>query len=148
MLCLAGLGWASADAIGAEPTSQTELERSAYVLLERERAAEAWPQFDRLIEQHGEGAGSEKLDEWLNASAYARALGSNDPREWRAGLELVERSLRSEEDNANRLDTKGWLLCRLGEVEKGSQVLRRAADLAGDDASPDIAEHLEGCRVE
>ena len=57
---------------------------------------------------------------------------------------LVEVALESEPDNADYLDTLGWILCKRGDVEGGMEVLR-AAEAAATREIPEIGEHLEGC---
>jgi tetratricopeptide (TPR) repeat protein len=116
-----------------------------YALLDADRPAEAWPAFDQAL--RSDELSGEKLAEWQNAAAYARAIGSEDPSEWELGLRLVEAALEQEPENPNRLDTLGWLLCRLGRTAEGHSTLRRAATLMPEGPSVEVSEHLEACTI-
>jgi membrane associated rhomboid family serine protease len=76
-----------------------------------------------------------------NAVAYAFA---------EAGMELeraevlVRQALEVEPDNADFLDTLGWILCRGGRVEEGREILGKASEGSGGSV-PEIEEHLEQC---
>ncbi|NNC54814.1 MAG: tetratricopeptide repeat protein [Pseudomonadales bacterium] len=45
-------------------------------------------------------------------------------------------------DNPDVADTYGWILFRIGEADKGIEILRQAVAAAGPQQSPDIAYHL------
>lgn len=57
---------------------------------------------------------------------------------------LVEVALDLEPDNADYLDTLGWIRCRRGDVAGGVEALR-AAERAASREIPEIGEHLEAC---
>ncbi len=76
-----------------------------------------------------------------NGVAYALA---------EAGIEfdraeaLVDQALRSEPENPDYLDTKGWVLCRQGSVEAGLEWIEKASAASGG-AVAEIEEHLDSC---
>ena len=59
----------------------------------------------------------------------------------------MESSLAADPENPNRLDTLGWLQCRLGRLSEGYGTLSRAAELMPDGPSPEVTEHLEACTI-
>jgi membrane associated rhomboid family serine protease len=128
----------------AVPESGAEQERLGYALLAQDRAAEAWPAFDGALSAVGED--DPRRGEWLNASAYARAIGSEDRKEWELGLVLIEESLALSPEDPNRLDTLGWLQCQIGRYEAGMSTLRRAEALSEDGPSEELEEHLQACQ--
>jgi membrane associated rhomboid family serine protease len=110
-------------------------EFSGHRLLELERPSEAITAFDRALSSRPDDAAL------ANAVAYSLAL---------AGVELdraealVQGALEAEPDNADYLDTLGWIYCRRGQTEAGLTVLRRALEEAGGSGA-EIEEHLEEC---
>ena len=58
--------------------------------------------------------------------------------------ELVRVALGVEPENADYLDTLGWIQCKLGETEMGMESLRRAEAVSEREIS-EIGEHLEAC---
>ena len=77
-----------------------------------------------------------------NNLAFLLAETGGTEREFREGLDLVGRALGIDE-HPTFMDTQGWLHCRLGEVETGLQVLRRAQSIAPWD--DEITGHVEDC---
>jgi hypothetical protein len=58
---------------------------------------------------------------------------------------MVERSLQSAPSSAVRLDTKGWILHRMGRRDEAVEILARASSLApGSDV---IRDHLAVARA-
>lgn len=107
-----------------------------YAALDDGRDTDAVPLLERALELEGEGA-----PELENGVAYALA---------EAGVELdraealVDGALSTDESNPDYLDTKGWILCRRGEVEAGLEWIRKASDASGGSVA-EIEEHLESC---
>jgi membrane associated rhomboid family serine protease len=104
-------------------------------LLERGEPDEAMAAFEQALRlQPDEPA-------LANAVAYSLAL---------AGVELeraetlVRSALAVEPENADYLDTLGWIHCRSGRVEEGLAELERARE-AADRPVPEIEEHIETC---
>ncbi len=77
-----------------------------------------------------------------NAVAYNLSLAGHDLT--RAD-QLVDQALEDQPENADYLDTKGWIACRRGQIEDGMKWLRRA-EAASEEASPEILEHLDTCK--
>lgn len=77
------------------------------------------------------------------ANALAYALGLSGQRLEEAGA-LSAKALASDPQNSSYLDTRGWIFCRRGDVERGLRLLEEARTrLVGED--PTIDEHLDGC---
>ncbi|MEM9453007.1 MAG: rhomboid family intramembrane serine protease [Myxococcota bacterium] len=106
-----------------------------YALLERDEDARATAAFERALERRPDEA------RLANGVAYGLA---------KAGIELdraetlVRRSLDEEPDNADYLDTLGWILCRRGDYESGMEQLRLASDASGGTVD-EIEGHLVDC---
>lgn len=77
-----------------------------------------------------------------NGVAYALAEAGVELEE---ADRLVEAALATEPENADYLDTKGWILCRQGRADEGLEFVRRASEASGGGVS-EIEEHLEGCQ--
>lgn len=60
-------------------------------------------------------------------------------------LELASRAADAAPDNAAILDTYGWILTQQGQVEKGVEVLQRAAKL--DPEHEEIRQHLKAAEA-
>ena len=60
-------------------------------------------------------------------------------------LVLIEESLKSEPKSAAFLDTKGWVLLKMGKIEEAKKVLSKALDLCkkGEDSCFVIERHLK-----
>lgn len=113
----------------------------AYAALDRGRDAEAAAAFERALAERPDDA------ELANAVAYAWA---NAGTELDRAEVLVRQALAADPENADYLDTLGWILCRRGDVEAGMVELRRASEASGG-AVVEIEGHLvecEGARVE
>jgi Tfp pilus assembly protein PilF len=108
--------------IGAEQLARGDFERAA-------------GHFDQALLASPEDA------QLANAVAYSLAEAGVDLE--RAEL-LVRQSLDAEPDNADYLDTLGWILCRQGRVEEGRAALEQAQGAATREI-PEIQEHLDGC---
>ena len=76
-----------------------------------------------------------------NAVAYGLAEAGHDLVR---AEELVTFALEAEPDNADYLDTLGWVHCRAGRVELGLAVLEQAR-AAAEESIPELEEHLEAC---
>jgi tetratricopeptide (TPR) repeat protein len=72
----------------------------------------------------------------LNALAYFNADRGVKVAE---ALELADRALRLVPENANILDTKGWVLFRLGRLDEAERILRESLRQRED---ADVLEHL------
>ena len=59
-------------------------------------------------------------------------------------IELATRAAELYPDNADVLDTYGWILLKQNDREHATQVLERALELAPESTA--IAEHLEQAR--
>lgn len=79
--------------------------------------------------------------ERANALAYALALTGERLDEASA---LSANALSQDPKNSSYLDTRGWVLCRLGEVERGLRLLGEARTLDQSE-DPTIQEHLQSC---
>jgi membrane associated rhomboid family serine protease len=131
-----GAGLAGMAGAAARPAwSATYHELAAYRWLELGRMEAAARGFDRALAERPGDAGLQ------NAVAYALA---------EAGVELgraerlVRAALEAEPDNADYLDTLGWILCRGGRAEAGRAVLGRAA-AAADRPIAEVAQHQREC---
>ena len=72
----------------------------------------------------------------MNELAYFNAeRGAKLPE----ALQLVDRALKTFPDSGNVLDTKGWVLFRMGRLEEAEKVLRRALEKGDNDV---VAAHL------
>ncbi|MCB9566753.1 MAG: rhomboid family intramembrane serine protease [Myxococcales bacterium] len=76
-----------------------------------------------------------------NAVAYHLALAERDLDR---AEQLVDVAMAADPDNADYLDTKGWLACLRGDAERGLELLRRAK-AASSREIPEITEHIEAC---
>lgn len=76
-----------------------------------------------------------------NEVAYSLALAG---RELDRADELVDLALAGDPENANYIDTKGWIACRAGDADAGLELLREAAG-AGTSADEEVQQHLETC---
>lgn len=130
-LAVAGLGF-----MARHPQERPRYdEYIGYAYLDRGRDAEAAAAFERVL--------LERPDDLALANAVAYALA-------KAGKELdraeahVRRALAGEPENADYLDTLGWVLCRRGEAEAGLVVLGRASAASGGEVA-EIEEHVVGC---
>jgi len=106
-----------------------------YEQLERGMDADAAASFERALARRPEDV------ELANAVAYALAKAGTELE--RAEV-LVRRALEADPENADYLDTLGWVLCRRGETEAGMAELRRASE-ASDGGVAEIEQHLEDC---
>lgn len=106
-----------------------------YEQLERGMDADAAVSFERALVRRPEDV------ELANAVAYALAKAGTELERAEA---LVKRALEAEPENADYLDTLGWVLCRRGEVAAGMVELRRASEASGG-AVEEIQAHLEEC---
>ncbi|MCA9707272.1 MAG: rhomboid family intramembrane serine protease [Myxococcales bacterium] len=103
--------------------------------LSRGQDLEAVAAFERALEQ--------RPDEVSLANGVAYGLAKAGVQLERAE-ELVERALAEEPENADYLDTLGWIYCRRGEVERGMAVLERAS-VASEGAVEEIEQHRVEC---
>ena len=133
-----GLGVAFAALVLAARQPQARVrfdEYLGYGYLERGMDAEAAAALERALEERPEDASL------ANAVAYGWAKAGT---ELDRAEELVRVALKAEPENADYLDTLGWVLCRQGEVEAGMVELRRASAASGGGV-PEIEGHLQEC---
>jgi membrane associated rhomboid family serine protease len=103
-------------------------------LLELERFEEAVRAFDRALER-------DPSAELRNAVAYSLALAGTDLER---AQRLAEEAVVEDPNNADYLDTIGWVLCRRGDVRQGLKRLEQAL-AAAEDGRDEIAGHVAGC---
>lgn len=70
---------------------------------------------------------------------YAYALSKRNERLQEA-LDMVTRALETEPGNSAYLDTKGWILYKLGDFSGAKEYIKKAIDIGG--ARPVIIDHL------
>lgn len=58
---------------------------------------------------------------------------------------MIEKAVKAEPDNAAYLDSMGWVLFKLGEIEKATEWLEKASN-AENGSDPTIWEHLGDCQ--
>lgn len=108
-----------------------------FLLLEHGSSSEAVASLREALKQEG---GSAELQ---NGVAYALA---------EAGVELdeadrlVAAALLSEPENADYLDTKGWILCKRGEVELGREWIAKASAASSGEVA-EIEDHISACEA-
>ena len=131
-----GLGLLAAGFLAQAPNSRSNyFAFRGYAALEEGRESEAVPLLDAALELEGDSP------DLQNGVAYALA---------EAGVELerasglVDQALEEDSENPDYLDTKGWILCRKGEVEQGLEWIEKASDASGGSVE-EIEEHLENC---
>lgn len=107
-----------------------------YRLLEGQRFDEAGIALERAL--------ADRPDDAALANAVAYALAEANTRLDRAKT-LVDVALATEPDNADFLDTLGWIQCRRGEVAAGLAALD-AAEAASDTVIPEVEQHRQACR--
>lgn len=106
-----------------------------FALLDEGSSSEAVASLRRALELEGESP------ELLNGVAYALAEAGVELAE---AERLVDAALSGEPENADYLDTKGWVLCKRGEVEAGLVWIERAS-AASEGEVAEIEEHLATC---
>lgn len=106
-----------------------------YAALDEGQEGRAVPLLDAALELEGDSP------DLQNGVAYALA---------EAGIELeraealVDQALESDPENPDYLDTKGWVLCRQGNVEAGLEWIEKAS-AASEGGVAEIEEHRESC---
>lgn len=99
-------------------------------------------QFERAAVHFDRGLEAAPEDHVLaNAVAYSLAEAGV---ELERAEDLVRQALRMAPDNADYLDTLGWVLCRQGRTEEGIEALEAAKAVASREI-PEIEEHLGLC---
>lgn len=73
----------------------------------------------------------------LNNFAYMLAVSG---RRLPDALDYIDRALQQQPENASYIDTKGWILYRMGKLQEALDTLQKAAAL--DDNNPEILDHL------
>ena len=106
-----------------------------YRLLEDGSSSEAVSMLREALRLEGDAP------ELQNGVAYALAEAGVELEE---ALRLVDGALEHDPENADYLDTKGWILCKQGDVESGLEWVRRASVASGGGVA-EIEEHLESC---
>lgn len=113
--------------------------------------ADAWAALGKLYDGFGEPVPSDAAYEKsiaLRADAsvldnFARALARRGVRLEHA-LDLISTALSKEPENESFLDTRGWILYQLGELDAALADLNRAAAAGGTQA--DVFEHIGDVR--
>ncbi|MBE0432963.1 tetratricopeptide repeat protein [candidate division WOR-3 bacterium] len=123
-------------ALTIEPGSISALQALAGLASRIGRDDEAFQTFERIVEIDTVNAVA------LNYVGYTYA-----ERNERLGyaLALIDRALGIEPDNGYYLDSRGWVLYRMGRYEEALQDLKRAGEFAED---PVILEHLGDVHLE
>jgi membrane associated rhomboid family serine protease len=137
------LGWAALGAatlglalVAHEPTWRPAYHQAVgFRALELGDATVGMPALERALEAQPDDP------DLQNAIAYGLA---------EAGVELhraetlVHAALEADPDNADYLDTFGWILCRRGDPEAGLEWIERASTLSGG-TIPEIEGHRDAC---
>jgi membrane associated rhomboid family serine protease len=106
-----------------------------YRLLDLDRHDEAADAFDRALAMR-------PSDPVLaNAVAYGLAEAGVDLER---AEQLVAIALEADPENADYLDTLGWIHCRTGRVESGLVLLQRASEASGGGVE-EIEKHIQTC---
>lgn len=106
-----------------------------FFLLEDGASSEAVSSLRRALELEGDSA------ELQNGVAYALVEAGVELEE---AERLVDAALVTDPENADYLDTKGWLLCKRGEVEAGLDWVHKAS-VASDGEVAEIEGHVVAC---
>jgi hypothetical protein len=138
----AGLGWVGLVGLGAGLLwgAMTPNWRAAHAeflgfeLLERGRDAEGAAQLERSLELRPDDAVLQ------NAVAYAYAVAGV---ELDRAEQLVTAALAVDRDNADYLDTLGWIRCRQGRETEGIELLERASAASGGAVEEIVTHRLE-----
>ena len=97
-----------------------------------EQYSKAWKAFDRYLALHS--------DDWGMMNNYAYYLSEQNLNLEKA-LEMSRRTIEAEPDNANSLDTYGWILHLMGRDDEALPYLRKAVKL--DPKSDTLKKHLK-----
>ena len=92
----------------------------------------AWPAYDHYLKL--------RPDDWGMLNNYAYELATNGLRLEEA-LEMSRRTIEAQPQNANNLDTYGWILHLLGRDSEALPYLERAIRLEPDNAT--LKEHYK-----
>lgn len=133
-----GLGCAGLVNLAGESQRNGFDEFVGYRLLERGEHSAAVVAFDRALERRPEDA------TLANAVAYSLAEANVELDRART---LVNQALQVEPENADFLDTLGWLECQAGNREAGLAALDQA-EAAAEEEIPEITEHRELCALQ
>lgn len=95
----------------------------------------AWPAYDRYLQL--------RPDDWNMLNNYAYELAEDGLRLEEA-LEMSRKTIEAEPQNANNLDTYGWILHLLGRDSEALPYLERAVRL--DPANPTLKEHYKSIK--
>ena len=117
-------------ALNSYPGNPSVRYAKALLFQERGRLRRSAAELERLVEDFPEDAG------FLNALGYLLTdeLGRHDE-----ALPLLRRALAAEPDNPAIIDSMGWVLFHLGELESALDYLERAFALFPD---PEVAAHI------
>ena len=117
-------------ALDSYPGNPSVRYAKALLYQERGRLRRSATALEQLVEDYPEDAG------FLNALGYLLTdeLGRHDE-----ALPLLRRALAAEPDNAAIIDSMGWVLFHLGELETALEYLERAFALFPD---PEVAAHI------
>jgi len=138
---VAGLAAALALAVGFGLAARAPTWRANYhafrgfFLLEQGASSSAVVALREALQLDGESA------DLLNGVAYALAEAGVELEE---AERLVDAALSGDAENGDYLDTKGWILCKRGELETGLAWIEKASSASGG-AVPEIEEHLRTC---
>ena len=117
-------------ALNSYPGNPSVRYARALLFQERGRLRRSATALEQLVEDYPEDAG------FLNALGYLLTdeLGRHDE-----ALPLLRRALAAEPDNPAIIDSMGWVLFHLGELESALDYLERAFALFPD---PEVAAHI------
>ncbi len=111
-------------------------------------SVEPWVNLGHLHHEAGDWeAGAKAYEKGLEIDPDDALLNNNYAyllaewgREYEKALDHVELALEQEPNNASYLDTKGWLMYRMGRYEQALEYIQRANEQA--DTSAEILDHL------
>jgi len=152
---LLGLAWSGREpAVGLAGRVGVGIAMTALVVLARQPEGRAnyyeflgYGYLDRGADEAAIGAFEKALErepkdaELANAVAYGLA---KEGIRLEYAEELVRRALVQDGENADYLDTLGWIFCRRGDALEGMEYVRRASVASGGEVE-EIEEHLEDC---
>ncbi|MFH0881497.1 MAG: tetratricopeptide repeat protein [bacterium] len=118
-------------AIELDSTNITNLVNLGYILHENQDWDKAESVYGRAL------ALAPEDPQVLNNFAYMLAVSE---RHLPDALTYIQRALELQPENASYIDTKGWILFKMGKAQEALEVLQKAVDL--DDSNPEILDHL------
>lgn len=80
-----------------------------------------------------------------NNLAYLLATQMPSPENFQKALKMVSEALDEAPEDANILDTKGWILCQMGDYRQAVTYLEQSAEFAPN--NPTVQYHLAYCQA-